>query len=267
MTDMPNRILKESICTSDSIDMLSSFQETVFYRLIVNVDDFGRFDARPKILAARLFPLKDIRTTQIEDALRALTSAELVTLYEVDGKPFLQMNTWEKHQTPRAKTSKYPGPNEGTCKHLQADASRCTQMQADAPDIRERYTGTDIRYSEAVTVTDARAGAAADLPAHDSPAAYASSNLQYMSPHAFEELATFQQDLPDDVILHGIDAACNQGKRTWAYTRSILNRYVSDGYKSIGDVKAAEDKHKRQGGTTDRNHIPEYKDFDLSEGL
>lgn len=109
--------------------------------------------------------------------------------------------------------------------------------------------------------------AAADLPAPDSPAAYASSNLQYMSPHAFEELATFQQDLPDDVILHGIDAACNQGKRTWAYTRSILNRYVSDGYKSIGDVIAAEDKHKRQGGTTDRNHMPEYKDFDLSEGL
>ena len=125
---MPNRILKESICTSDNIDQLSAFQETVFYRLIVNCDDYGRFDGRPKIIASKLFPLKDIRSNQIEDALRALTSAELVTLYMVDGKPFLQMNTWDRHQTIRAKKSKYPSPDEG----VKASANNCKQMQADA---------------------------------------------------------------------------------------------------------------------------------------
>ena len=109
---MPNRIIKESICTSDSIDLLTPFEETVFYRLIVNCDDYGRMDARPKILAAKLFPLKDIRAKQMEDALRKLTSAELVRLYYVDSKPFLQMNTWDRHQQIRAKKSKYPGPEE-----------------------------------------------------------------------------------------------------------------------------------------------------------
>ena len=122
---MPNRILKESICTSDSIDQLSAFQETMFYRMIVNCDDYGRMDARAKILASRLFPLKDIRAAQIEDALRALTSAELVILYEVDGKPFLQMKTWDKHQQIRAKKSKYPAPNEGICKQMISDDSKC----------------------------------------------------------------------------------------------------------------------------------------------
>ena len=128
---MPNRILKESICTSDEIDSLSAFQETVFYRLIVMCDDYGRMDARPKILASKLFPLKDIRAAQIEDALRALTSAELVTLYEVDGKPFLQMKTWDRHQQIRAKKSKYPAPADGViasdsnCNQLIADDSKC----------------------------------------------------------------------------------------------------------------------------------------------
>ena len=126
---MPNRILKESICTSDNIDGLSAFNETVFYRLIVNVDDYGRIDARPKILASRLFPLKDIRVNQIEDALRALTSAELVSTYTVDGKPFLQMNTWDRHQNVRAKKSKCPSPEEAD--HLQASASNCMQMNSD----------------------------------------------------------------------------------------------------------------------------------------
>lgn len=130
---MPNRILKESICTSDNLDTLSAFHETVFYRLIVNVDDYGRMDARPKILAARLFPLKDIRASQMEDALRALTSAELVILYTVDGKPFLQMKTWDRHQTVRATKSRYPSPEDGeitsasTCMQLQADASECSR--------------------------------------------------------------------------------------------------------------------------------------------
>ena len=121
---MPNRILKESICTSDNIDQLSAFEETVFYRLIVNCDDFGRFDGRPKIIASKLFPLKDIRTNQIESALRALTLAELVILYEVDGKPFLQMKTWDRHQQIRAKKSKYPAPDDGMIKH----DINCNQM-------------------------------------------------------------------------------------------------------------------------------------------
>lgn len=127
---MPNRILKESICRSDTIDQLTAFQETFFYRLIVNCDDYGRFDARIRILKNTLYPLKDMRETQIEDALKALASAELVILYEVHGKPFLQIATWQDHQSIRAKTSKYPEP-EGACKRLLPDKSRCMQMKAD----------------------------------------------------------------------------------------------------------------------------------------
>ena len=156
---MPNRIIKESICTSENIDQLSAFNETVFYRLIVNVDDYGRIDARPKLLAAKLFPLKDIRATQIEDALRKLTSAELVTLYEVDGKPFLQMNTWDRHQTIRAKKSKCPAPESGTntseiiCKQLQADECKCSrnpiqsESESESESNAREYARTAKRFT------------------------------------------------------------------------------------------------------------------------
>ena len=128
---MPNRILKETICTSESLDQLNTFQENVFYRLIVNCDDYGIMDARLKVLAARLYPLKDIRTEQIENALQALSSAGLVTRYTVDGKPFVQMKTWERHQQIRAKKSKYPAPDgnyktsEDKCNHMKSDDIIC----------------------------------------------------------------------------------------------------------------------------------------------
>ena len=163
---MPNRIIKESICTSDNIDQLSAFQETVFFRLIVNCDDYGRMDARPKILASKLFPLKDIRVNQMEEALRALTSAELVILYEVDGKPFLQMKTWERHQQIRAKKSKYPGPDSGTqvsdsnCKQMIADDSKCPrnpiQSESESNPNPKENTRTNARFT-APTVEDVTA--------------------------------------------------------------------------------------------------------------
>ena len=150
---MPNRILKESICTSENIDQLSAFQETVFYRLIVSCDDYGRMDARPILLASKLFPLKDIRSNQIEDALRALTSAELVTLYTVDGKPFLQMKTWDRHQQVRAKKSKYPAPESGTqtndiiCNQMISDDSKCPRNPIQSESESNPNTKAKTRFT------------------------------------------------------------------------------------------------------------------------
>lgn len=125
---MPNRILKESICRSDSIDSLSWFEEVLFYRLIVNCDDFGRYDGRASIIKGSLFPLRSITNKQIEDGLKALATAGMVYLYNVEGKPFLQLVNWENHQTIRAKKSKYPEykkENDLTCKQMQADDCKC----------------------------------------------------------------------------------------------------------------------------------------------
>ncbi len=132
---MPNRILKESICASDSIDQLSWFEECVFYRLMVNCDDYGRFDGRVSIIKNRLFPLKEgLKPKIVEQALQKLAAVGLVVLYESDGKPFLYLPTWEKYQTIRNKQSKYPDPN--TCKQLQSIETNCNQLNANVPVIQ-----------------------------------------------------------------------------------------------------------------------------------
>ena len=110
---MPNRILKESICTSDNLDQLSPQEESFFFRLIVNCDDYGIMDARPKILLAKCYPLKlgTIKEGDINKWLKALIKAELCFLYEVAGRRYLKMTSWENHQQIRAHKSKYPKPD------------------------------------------------------------------------------------------------------------------------------------------------------------
>ncbi len=135
---MPNRILKESICSSETLDSLTPFEETVFYRLIVKADDFGRFDARPKILRSELFPLKDrMPVKEMETALASLVRVGCVEVYYVNGKPYLEFVNWDRHQVKRAKYSKYPNRNNGDCDDVQAFECDCEQMQADVSEKRE----------------------------------------------------------------------------------------------------------------------------------
>ena len=121
---MPNRIIKESICTSDTIEELGWFEEVFFYRLIVNCDDFGRMDGRKAILRARMFPLKKIEDGDMEKGLCALEEAGLIWRYTSEGKPYLQIISWDKHQQVRSKRSKFPAP-ESICNQRIADESGC----------------------------------------------------------------------------------------------------------------------------------------------
>ena len=123
---MPNRILKESICGSEEIDSLSWFEEVLFYRLIVKCDDFGRYDARIKIIKNSCFPLKDITEKDVEKALSKLSAVGLVRVYEAQGRPTLQLVTWEQHQNVRAKKSKYPAFDE-TCIQMYSSESECSR--------------------------------------------------------------------------------------------------------------------------------------------
>lgn len=137
---MPNRIIKESICRSDSIDSLSWFEEVLFYRLIVVCDDYGRFDGRPAVVKGSCFPLKDdITKKQIADALNKLSTVGLVRGYEVRGKSFLQLTAWEKHQQIRAKNSKYPAPDE-TCNQLISDDCNSPRNRESKYENRESYS-------------------------------------------------------------------------------------------------------------------------------
>lgn len=138
---MPNRIIKESICTSDNLNELTPEQEVFFYRLMVSCDDFGRMDARPQILLAKCFPLKldSVSVKDIDNWLQVLVHRELVTLYEADGKPYLYMTTWDRHQQKRAKNSKYPAPpaNDINNTGMISDDIKCNHVQSNVPEKRE----------------------------------------------------------------------------------------------------------------------------------
>lgn len=147
---MPNRIIKESICTSEEIDKLSDKAENFFYRLMVNADDFGLFDARPVIIKARCYPLKSIDINCIQLLLSELQQIGLIKLYSYEDKPYLAITTWSKHQQIRAKRAKFPTFEMGTeiiCNQLISDASNCTRNPIQSNPIQSNRTKEKITLS------------------------------------------------------------------------------------------------------------------------
>lgn len=119
---MPTRYLKPGIRDSEAIDALTPIAEVLFYRLIVTVDDFGRADARPAMVKAACFPIREqITANDCAVMLDELARCGLIDLYVVDGKPYLQMRKWDN--VPRAKESKFPALSDG-CAHVYTDARK-----------------------------------------------------------------------------------------------------------------------------------------------
>lgn len=136
---MPTRYLKPGIRDSESIEKLSHIAETLYYRLLVTVDDFGRYDARPAMVKAACFPIKDsINATKTEGLLDELAKHGLIKIYTVADKPYLQMSKWDN--VPRAKESKYP-----------TTPYDCIQMHTSA-----YKSHTDVPLTETETETETK---------------------------------------------------------------------------------------------------------------
>ena len=106
---MPNRIIKESICTSEKIASLTDFEFRLWIGLITQADDAGRGDARPAIIKGRVFPLRDrVTAKDIDAAVHGLAAKGCVSLYTVGGNPYYKITAWEEnHPEAGRKTKEY----------------------------------------------------------------------------------------------------------------------------------------------------------------
>lgn len=167
---MPNRDLKESNRRSPSLQLLSDGAERLWYRIITGVDDYGRMEADPSVVFTTCFQRvpKGWTVQKVTSCLEELATKSipgdqpLITLYQVGVRVFLEVVTAKQHIYQRAKTSKYPAPNDGEriqqltqiCAHTRTHAGVCTQIPSipesriPSPELRitnpeSRLTGCD----------------------------------------------------------------------------------------------------------------------------
>jgi len=259
---MPNRILKDSICTSPNIDNLSRDAEVFFYRLIVQCDDFGRMDARPPILRARCYPLQidKVAVENISAWLLELANSDLITIYTVGNQPYIQMRTWERHQQVRAKRSKYP-------EMISIDIN-CDQVITNVPVIQSNTN--PIQTNAAACAVPAEPVISPPLPLadqfHTLLAELKTSNNKQAKLHEIYVLCFGGSDVPEfgylGKVATQVGGAGRLAELFWQYSAK----------PPTGDVLAYIVKSHKQGngngvnGTVDTYVSPRTKMKDLTNG-
>ena len=83
-------------------------------------------------------------------------------------------------------------------------------------------------------------------PSGDPLIMFAADSLVGMNADLAEELTSYRAQMTDDMIRWAINQTLASGSRAFSYTRSILNRIVECGFKTLAEVKAAEEKRRKE---------------------
>jgi hypothetical protein len=161
---MANRMIRDSLLSSETLARLTHPAERLFWRLVVLADDFGRFHASPRyVRSAAMGLLKKVSPADIGRWLHELQGVGAICLYTVNDRQYFHFVNWSRHQRLRAKQSKFPIHDESIRCHPRTSADIC-RSEAEAEAEAETETETQTKTEEEPTAAASRQPRASSKP-------------------------------------------------------------------------------------------------------
>lgn len=103
------RTIKPEFFLNDEIGSLPPLTRLLLIGIWTQADRDGRLEDRPKRLKAAILPYDDV---DVDEAIESLCITNNLIRYEVDGKGYLQVVNFTKHQSPHLRecSSTIPAP-------------------------------------------------------------------------------------------------------------------------------------------------------------
>ena len=102
---MQSKVLVESICADERINLLNSFEEVTYYRLLACCTN-GEIDGRTRVLLPKLYPLRLSKVTEerLEQAIISISEVGLIKWEKDNHGTKIKMVGWksEKQKEPTA---------------------------------------------------------------------------------------------------------------------------------------------------------------------
>lgn len=106
------RMIDPGIWESEDFSKLSILARLVWIGLFSNADDAGRGKANPAYIKSQIFAYDEVDLQDIKTALDEIKNTMSINFYEVDGKRYYQLESWDKFQTiNRPSPSQIPSKN------------------------------------------------------------------------------------------------------------------------------------------------------------
>lgn len=143
---MPSRIIRD-YTDSLKFDGISADTERLFIRLIMKVDDYGRYHADPRLIRGGCFPLfSSLRDTDIAAWLTDLGHRQLVLIYEAGGRKYVSIANFR--QRLKRSVPKFPPPDGKPSDWLYEPEKEPTSQNSVGDDTKQALPGTSRNFPE-----------------------------------------------------------------------------------------------------------------------
>jgi hypothetical protein len=122
--------VKPEIHQDEAVGVTSDSAFRLFIGLITLADDYGRLKGGLGLLNSQVWPYAPKSLDEVDQLLDELASARLVQRYEVAGKPYVCLPSWEHHQRiDNAGKTRIPPPDPST----RGDSPRTSANLGESP--------------------------------------------------------------------------------------------------------------------------------------
>jgi hypothetical protein len=141
--------LKPAFFENEDLGQMGPWQRLLFIGLWCAADREGRLEDRPARLKAVLFPYDSMKPAELDAWLEELAAVGMVERYEAEGKRYIQVVNFAKHQHPHPNEagSIIPPKNGRVNGHTKVDSPSYQGMKPDAP--RPEALHTKVRRTRA----------------------------------------------------------------------------------------------------------------------
>lgn len=139
------RTLKPDACTSETLAGIPREVRWTFSILWTHCDDEGRALWNPKLVKAAIYPLDDDMTPEVvAGEIALLVSVGALCAYEVGGRLYLHVPSWDEHQHPNRKIPSKLPPCTLTDHSLLTHAQRSEDALRISPPIHGTPANTGL---------------------------------------------------------------------------------------------------------------------------
>lgn len=133
------RTIKPEIWVDEKLVECTIPARLLFIGLLNFADDDGRMEYRPKKIKMQVYPADSL---DIEALLGELRREKVVKVYVVDGKEYLQISGFAKHQkVDKRSKSRYPGPEQSSSNPAESPRIPPTEKEKEKEKEREKEVG------------------------------------------------------------------------------------------------------------------------------
>ena len=143
------RNIKPGFFENEDLPDIDPLGRLLFIGLWLLADREGRLEYRPKKIKGQLFPYEDC---DVNFYCHQLQSLNFLTIYEITGTQYIQIDSFEKHQNPHPneKESVLPGPENEKSSRVMDESSRADTMNPDTmnPESHAAKPPSDCPYHD-----------------------------------------------------------------------------------------------------------------------